>query len=122
MRKGKSNSIHQQLDLPPLLDYLRNLPVSEKVSHHQRVISYPSHTYIHTITMAERSASVERKTSETSISCSIVLDNEPGVREQKIDVSTGIGFLDHVSESSYMARIKLTGRCSLLWPSTEECL
>jgi imidazoleglycerol-phosphate dehydratase len=52
--------------------------------------------------MAERSASVERKTSETSITCSIVLDNEPGVREQKIDVSTGIGFLDHVSGSSYM--------------------
>ena len=46
--------------------------------------------------MAERSASVERKTSETEITCSIVLDNEPGVREQVIDVSTGIGFLDHV--------------------------
>lgn len=46
--------------------------------------------------MSERSASVERQTSETQITCSIVLDNEPGVRKQEIDVSTGIGFLDHV--------------------------
>lgn len=48
------------------------------------------------ISMAERTASVERKTSETSISCTITLDNEPGVKAQEIDVSTGIGFLDHV--------------------------
>jgi imidazoleglycerol phosphate dehydratase HisB len=47
--------------------------------------------------MSERSATVERETSETSIKCSIVLDNEPGVRKQEINVSTGIGFLDHVS-------------------------
>ncbi|WVQ94371.1 imidazoleglycerol-phosphate dehydratase [Kwoniella sp. CBS 9459] len=43
-----------------------------------------------------RTASVERKTSETSISCSIDLDHVPGVTEQVIEVSTGIGFLDHM--------------------------
>jgi hypothetical protein len=53
-------------------------------------------TTSHRIRMAERTASVERKTSETSISCTISLDNEPGVKAQEIDVSTGIGFLDHV--------------------------
>lgn len=46
--------------------------------------------------MAARTASVSRETSETSISCTITLDNIPGVTEQVIDVSTGIGFLDHV--------------------------
>lgn len=50
--------------------------------------------------MDERTATVERQTSETSIICTIVLDNEPGVRKQEIDVSTGIGFLDHVSAES----------------------
>lgn len=51
-------------------------------------------TYTHT--MSERVASVERTTSETHISCTIDLDHIPGVTEQKINVSTGIGFLDHV--------------------------
>lgn len=46
--------------------------------------------------MSERIASVERTTSETHISCTIDLDHIPGVTEQKINVSTGIGFLDHV--------------------------
>lgn len=46
--------------------------------------------------MSERVASVERTTSETHISCTIDLDHIPGVTEQKINVSTGIGFLDHV--------------------------
>lgn len=52
----------------------------------------------HTIppNMSERIASVERTTSETHISCTIDLDHIPGVTEQKINVSTGIGFLDHV--------------------------
>lgn len=49
-----------------------------------------------TFNMSERTASVERQTSETQITCTIVLDNEPGIRKQEIDVSTGIGFLDHV--------------------------
>ena len=34
--------------------------------------------------------------SETHITCSLSLDIEPGVKAQAIDVSTGIGFLDHV--------------------------
>lgn len=45
---------------------------------------------------AVRTATVERKTSETSIQCTITLDHQPGVK-QAIEVSTGIGFLDHVS-------------------------
>jgi imidazoleglycerol-phosphate dehydratase len=43
-----------------------------------------------------RTASVERKTSETEITCSIDLDYQPGVGKQEISVNTGIGFLDHV--------------------------
>ncbi|KAM0748652.1 imidazoleglycerol-phosphate dehydratase [Meredithblackwellia eburnea MCA 4105] len=42
-----------------------------------------------------RTATVERKTSETSISCTLTLDHAPGVK-QDIDVKTGIGFLDHM--------------------------
>lgn len=49
--------------------------------------------------MADRTATVARETSETSITCTIGLDNEPGVKEQVINVSTGIGFLDHVRTS-----------------------
>lgn len=66
--------------------------------------------------LPERSASVSRETSETSITCSIVLDNEPGVRKQEIEVSTGIGFLDHVSSLAWLAlsAVVLIGRCSLL--------
>ena len=43
-----------------------------------------------------RTASVERKTSETEITCSIDLDYQPGVGKQEISVNTGIGVLDHV--------------------------
>jgi hypothetical protein len=53
---------------------------------------------IHTFKMAARTATVSRETSETSISCTLTLDNAPGV--QKIEVSTGLGFLDHVHISS----------------------
>lgn len=48
-------------------------------------------------TMSERTATVERKTSETEISCTLNLDYDPSVGKQVIDVQTGIGFLDHVS-------------------------
>jgi len=44
-----------------------------------------------------RTATVSRETSETSITCSLTLDVVPGVDKQEISVSTGIGFLDHVS-------------------------
>lgn len=44
-----------------------------------------------------RTATVSRETSETSITCSLTLDVRPGVDKQSIEVSTGLGFLDHVS-------------------------
>uniref|UniRef100_A0A8H8CN98 Imidazoleglycerol-phosphate dehydratase n=1 Tax=Psilocybe cubensis TaxID=181762 RepID=A0A8H8CN98_PSICU len=44
-----------------------------------------------------RQASISRKTQETSIEVSIDLDCAPGSNvKQTIDVSTGIGFLDHM--------------------------
>ncbi|KAI9632277.1 imidazoleglycerol-phosphate dehydratase [Dioszegia hungarica] len=46
--------------------------------------------------MSERTATVERKTSETEISCTINLDHDPAVGKQVIEVSTGLGFLDHM--------------------------
>ncbi|GFZ42903.1 Imidazoleglycerol-phosphate dehydratase [Saitozyma sp. JCM 24511] len=46
--------------------------------------------------MSERTATVERKTSETQITCTLSLDNQPGVKAQEINVHTGIGFLDHM--------------------------
>ena len=46
--------------------------------------------------MSVRTATVERETSETQIKCTISLDNDPVAKTQKIDVQTGIGFLDHV--------------------------
>lgn len=49
--------------------------------------------------MSERTATVERKTSETQITCTLGLDVAPGAK-QVIEVSTGIGFLDHVSLSA----------------------
>jgi imidazoleglycerol-phosphate dehydratase len=52
--------------------------------------------------MPERTATVERKTSETQITCTLSLDNEPGVKAQVIEVHTGIGFLDHVREPSVL--------------------
>lgn len=42
-----------------------------------------------------RTATVARKTGETDIACTITLDHAPGVK-QNIEISTGIGFLDHV--------------------------
>lgn len=43
-----------------------------------------------------REATVERKTGETSISVTLGLDVAPGAK-QEINVSTGVGFMDHVS-------------------------
>ncbi|KAK4685186.1 hypothetical protein P7C73_g4968, partial [Tremellales sp. Uapishka_1] len=57
-----------------------------------------------------RTATVNKKTSETEISCTIDLDYEPGVGEQVIDVSTGIGFLDHM----FTALAKHGGMCLTL--------
>jgi hypothetical protein len=45
-----------------------------------------------------RQANVVRQTNETQIEAFIALDCAPGSgTAQRIDVSTGIGFLDHVS-------------------------
>ncbi|TFY65497.1 hypothetical protein EVG20_g5569 [Dentipellis fragilis] len=47
--------------------------------------------------MAERKATLQRKTNETEIEVSINLDCQPGsASAQVIDISTGIGFLDHM--------------------------
>jgi imidazoleglycerol phosphate dehydratase HisB len=57
-----------------------------------------------------RTASVTRKTNETSIQVALNLDATPGSGiQQEIDVKTGVGFLDHVRSfgSSPFARIKL---------------
>ncbi|CAE6516851.1 unnamed protein product [Rhizoctonia solani] len=43
-----------------------------------------------------RTATVSRKTSETEIEITLTLDCNPGLTKQVIDVSTGIGFLDHM--------------------------
>lgn len=64
--------------------------------------------------MSERVASVERTTSETHISCTIDLDHIPGVTEQKINVSTGIGFLDHVCASTQFFFFYIIWMCKLI--------
>ena len=47
--------------------------------------------------MAARTATISRKTNETDIEVYINLDCQPGSGSQQcIDISTGIGFLDHV--------------------------
>ncbi|BEI80129.1 hypothetical protein CcaverHIS002_0106580 [Cutaneotrichosporon cavernicola] len=46
--------------------------------------------------MSARTATVERKTSETQITCTLTLDTGAGFAPQQINVSTGIGFLDHM--------------------------
>jgi imidazoleglycerol-phosphate dehydratase len=50
-----------------------------------------------------RTAQVSRKTNETQIEVYINLDCEPGNSagaEQEIQISTGIGFLDHARPSA----------------------
>ncbi|CAE6471739.1 unnamed protein product [Rhizoctonia solani] len=43
-----------------------------------------------------RTANISRKTSETDIQVTLTLDCNPGLSNQVIEVSTGIGFLDHM--------------------------
>lgn len=61
--------------------------------------SYLNSTTLHNeIVMAARTAKIERKTNETQITVSINLDCQPGSgNKQEIEISTGIGFLDHAS-------------------------
>ena len=52
-----------------------------------------------TATMSQRVASLERRTNETQIEVSIALDTHPVDAPQKIHVSTGLGFLDHMLQA-----------------------
>ncbi|KAJ7470278.1 IGPD-domain-containing protein [Mycena latifolia] len=53
--------------------------------------------------MSVRQATISRKTNETQIDVSLNLDCAPGSGvTQTIDISTGIGFLDHASCISHM--------------------
>ncbi|KAH9063413.1 IGPD-domain-containing protein [Lactarius vividus] len=46
--------------------------------------------------MSARTATISRKTNETAIEVYIDLDSQPGsASQQAINISTGIGFLDH---------------------------
>ena len=72
--------------------------------------------------MTKRTATIERKTNETDVRCTLCLDGEG-----KADVSTGIGFLDHLLSSwAKHARFDLTLRCDGDLPvddhhSAEDC-
>lgn len=58
--------------------------------------------------MSSRQANVSRKTNETEIEVYLDLDCAPGSGNvQMIDVSTGIGFLDHV-----YTNLLVIGHCS----------
>lgn len=74
---------------------------------------------------ASRQASVSRKTSETEIEVFIDLDCTPGSNvKQTIEVSTGIGFLDHVRSLVHLinARIYIPStRCIPPSQSTVAC-
>jgi imidazoleglycerol-phosphate dehydratase len=83
--------------------------------------------------MGDRTATISRKTNETEIEVYINLDCQPGsASPQVINVSTGIGFLDHVRSLSTInaaytlkREIKHTipcNRCTMPLPSTAECL
>jgi imidazoleglycerol-phosphate dehydratase len=51
--------------------------------------------------MSDRTATISRKTNETEIEVYINLDCQPGSASQQIiNISTGIGFLDHVRFST----------------------
>lgn len=71
-----------------------------------------------------RTAQIKRITNETKIDVSINLDAYPGNSfgvKQEINVSTGIGFLDHVRVSffrlkeTHMLSFFLFARLSYLW-------
>lgn len=67
-----------------------------------------------------RQASVSRKTTETTIQVDIDLDS---LTTQTINVSTGIGFLDHVGFTEInKTRANGIPRCIQLWQSTAGCL
>jgi imidazoleglycerol-phosphate dehydratase len=75
-----------------------------------------------------RSATVQRTTNETQMEVFIDLDGAMGSSgAQDIDISTGIGFLDHVrtgqlpNSPSLLTDTVLAYRCTRLSLSTVEC-
>ncbi|KIJ23040.1 hypothetical protein M422DRAFT_62448 [Sphaerobolus stellatus SS14] len=64
--------------------------------------------------MSHRQATVNRKTNETDIEVKIDLDCAPGSgRAQTIEVSTGIGFLDHMYNAlAKHGGLSLTMKCN----------
>ncbi|KAJ3558672.1 hypothetical protein NM688_g780 [Phlebia brevispora] len=82
---------------------------------HTKTISY---SLIDEDKMAARTATIERKTNETQISVSINLDCQPGTgNKQEIDVSTGIGFLDHMYHAlAKHSGMSLTMKCQAREP------
>ena len=83
-----------------------------------------------------RTATITRKTNETEIEVFINLDCQPGSASvQTIDISTGIGFLDHVGPLPHEIltawllslpepplQLNLYNRCTMLLRSTAACL
>ncbi|TFK76594.1 IGPD-domain-containing protein [Pluteus cervinus] len=63
--------------------------------------------------MVERTASIERKTNETEISVTVNLDSSTTPNaSQVIEISTGIGFLDHMYTAlAKHSGISLTMKC-----------
>ncbi|SRR5258708_4147490 len=83
--------------------------------------------------MGDRTATLSRKTNETEIEVYVNLDCQPGsASQQVIDISTGIGFLDHVRFSTHIVSHlhsqtmirphTCVYRCTTPLPSTVECL
>ncbi|KDN34606.1 Imidazoleglycerol-phosphate dehydratase, partial [Rhizoctonia solani AG-8 WAC10335] len=61
---------------------------------------------------SDRTATISRKTSETDIQVTLALDRNPGLSKQVIDVSTGIGFLDHMYTAlAKHGHMSLTMKC-----------
>ena len=87
---------------------------------------------------SDRTANISRNTNETEIEVYINLDCQPGSASQQIiNISTGIGFLDHVrfsfpqkNPTHYALEIDMDARftcvrvcrCTTPLPSTAECL
>lgn len=80
--------------------------------------------------MSARTATISRKTNETEIEVSINLDCQPGsATPQTINISTGIGFLDHVcpppkpcAHTLELIKHDPMHRCITPLQSTAECL
>ena len=58
-----------------------------------------------------RSATLSRKTNETDINVTINLDS---ARDQIIEISSGIGFLDHVFNNEFYHFMKIDKACYVL--------